>query len=170
MRSDYVDRESLGHALALLMPENGLVIRLCLETGLRIGDALEIKAAKLSQRMTITEKKTGKKRRIYISMKLLEDLKENSRGEWVFPGRKPGQHRTRQAVWADLKRASKACRIRQNLTPHSARKIYAVSLLEKGVTLDEIQKRLNHESAGVTAIYALADKLAAPARRKKRRR
>lgn len=76
----------------------------------------------------------------------------------MFEGRDDiTRHRTRQAVWADLKRARKALRLKQNVAPHSARKGYAVDLLQRGGELDKVQRALNHSHESDTLIYALAD-------------
>lgn len=49
----------MAHILAAMMPENRLIVRLCMATGLRISDALELKTARLRRRMTVKEIKTG---------------------------------------------------------------------------------------------------------------
>ena len=57
-----------------------------------------------------------------------------------------------------IKRAAAAMRLQQNVAPHSARKVYAVELLAKYGDIDRVRRALNHSSAAVTIIYALADK------------
>lgn len=147
--------------LRLLLPSNRLVMRLCMETGLRVGDALAIKRDKLAQRMTVCESKTGKSRRIYIGRALLADLNALERnGPWLFPGRNPEKHRTRQAVYFDLRRAAKACRLPEHLSPHSARKLFAVEQFHRCGDLDRVRRLLNHSDPAVTMLYALADQLA----------
>ena len=88
---------------------------------------------------------------------LLSDLKKNANQWWVFPGRNPRKHHTRQAVWKDVKRAAAAFRLPQNIAPHSARKFYAVDLLKKYGDIERVRRALNHNSETVTMIYALAD-------------
>ena len=44
---------------------------------------------------------------------MLSDLRENSGEKCVFPGFCPEKHRTRQAVWKDVKRAAKAFQFNQ---------------------------------------------------------
>ena len=78
---------------------------------------------------------------------------------WVFPGRDPRKHRTRQAVYKDIRRAAEAFRVREHVSPHSARKIYAVEQLHKSGDLHKVQRLLQHDDAAVTAIYAMADVL-----------
>lgn len=166
MKSAYVLERKLEQALDLLTEQNRLVMRVCLDTGLRIGDVLALRADQLRPQFYITEQKTRKRRRVNLSGELLELLRRNGQGGWVFPGRDPRKHRTRQAVWKDLKRAAKALRLVENLTPHSARKEYAVRLLDKYGDVERVRRALNHDSLEVTLIYALADKL--PERRRRR--
>lgn len=146
--------------MRLLTPINRLVMELCIVTGLRVGDVLAIRTAKLGRRMTIREAKTDKSRRVSIPPGLLQELERQAGAVWVFPGaRDPvGRHRTRQAVWKDLKRAAKAARIPANVGPHSARKVYAVELYRRR-GLKAAQAALNHDDATVTLLYALADEL-----------
>ena len=116
----------------------------------------------------VTEQKTGKKRQVGLPEPLLSDLKKNAGKWWVFPGRDPRKHRTRQAVWKDVKRAARAFRLPQNVGPHSARKVYAVDLMRKYGDIDRVKRALNHSSETVTMIYAMADaQLAAKNRRRK---
>lgn len=166
MRSEYVLEQKLLQALDLLTDGNRLVMRVCLATGLRLGDVLGLRTQQLAPQFYITEAKTGKRRRVNLPGQLLAVLREQAGEEWVFPGAKPGKHRTRQAVWKDLKRAAKALRIDRNLTPHSARKAYAVRLMEKYGEIDRVRRALNHDNEAVTVIYALADRL--PERNRRR--
>lgn len=158
----YIRDDDLDVVYRLLMPQNRLICRVAEKTGLRISDVLEIKTHELKQRMTIRERKTGKKRRIYLSEDLLKDIRAQSGPVWAFPGA-PGSktgHKTRQAVWRDIKRAQRALRLPDNLGPHSLRKVYAVKALRKTGDLGRVQRLLNHDDPAVTLIYALADHVA----------
>lgn len=154
--------------LAALTLENRLVMRVCLHTGLRLGDVLELKTAQLAPRFWITERKTGKRRQVGLPEPLLSDLRKYAGRVWVFPGRDGQGHRTRQAVWKDVKRAARAFRFPQNVAPHSARKVYAVDLMRKYGDIERVRRALNHSSVTVTMIYALADyQLQAQGRRRR---
>ena len=89
----------------------------------------------------------------------LAQLRAQAGEDWVFPGRNPAKHRTRQAVWADVKRAARAFRLPQNVGPHSFRKVYAVELLRKYGDLERVRRALNHGSYTTTMVYAMADRL-----------
>ena len=159
-KTEFLLEKELNHVLAALTPSNELVVRVMLRTGLRVGDVLSLKPQQLANRMWITESKTKKRRQVGLGNELLAALRVNSGVHWVFPSRKcPTQHRTRQAVWADVKRASRAFRLRQNIGTHSMRKVYAVELLEKYGDIERVQKALQHDNQAVTMIYAMADKL-----------
>lgn len=158
MKTEYLLNREVDTVLAALTDGNALVMRVALHTGLRIGDILSIKTDKLARRFWVTESKTGKRRQVGLPEPLLTDIKKQAGEVWAFPGRDPGQPRTRQAVWKDVKRAAKALRLPQNVAPHSARKVYAVELLEKYGDIERVKRALNHSSEAVTIIYALADK------------
>lgn len=168
LKTDYLLQQEVDRVLALLTPENRLVMRVCLATGLRVGDVLLLTPDELKPNFWITEQKTGKRRQVGLPAPLLADLRAAAGDRWVFPGRDWRQHRTRQAVWKDLKRAAAALRMPQNIGTHSARKIYAVELLEKYGDLDRVRRAMNHSSDGVTMIYAMADKIFSEKYRRRR--
>lgn len=160
MTTEYLLERELEGVLRVLMPENRLAVRVSLHTGLRISDVLSLKPDQLKPQFFITEQKTGKKKRVNLPGPLLDDLRANAGKYWVFPGRSdPKKHRTRQAVWRDIKRAAEAFRLPQNVGTHSARKVYAVELYEKYGDLERVRKALNHAKKypSTTKLYALAD-------------
>ena len=206
MTTEYLLNRELGHVLAALTPSNALVMRVCLHTGLRLGDVLALRTADLLPRpehhagrtrgttpapvratdagargraanhrttagappdeqpprlqFWIREQKTGKRRRVNLTRALAAEMAANAGEIWIFEGASdPTKHRTRQAVWADVKRAAKAFRLPQNVAPHSVRKVYAVELMRKYHDVKRVQRALNHSNPAVTLIYAMADKL-----------
>lgn len=163
-----LDRE-VERVLAALMPQNRLIMRLVLHNGMRISDALAFRTSQLASSGWYVEKKTGKRRRFGMDAALLREVRAQAGTEWAFPGRDPRKHKTRQAVWADLKRAAKAFRLPQNVGPHSFRKVYAVKLLDKYGDIEKVRRNLNHSSSSVTAIYAISDVLLERRRREKRK-
>ena len=168
MRTEYILDREVDLILAALTETNRLVMRTALHTGLRISDVLAFKSEDLRPHFWVTEQKTGKRRQIGLPEPLLSDLKKHAGEHWVFPGRDPTKHHTRQAVWKDVKRAAAAFRLRQNVAPHSARKVFAVDLLKKYGDIDKVKRALNHSSDAVTLIYAMADaRLAAKYKRRR---
>ena len=153
--------------LAALTPQNRLVMRTALQTGLRISDVLELRPEQLKPHFWVTERKTGKRRQVGLPEPLLSDLKNAAGVRWVFEGRSPDHHRTRQAVWKDMKRAAKAFRLPVNAAPHSARKVYAVELMRKYGDIDRVRRALNHNSETVTMLYAMSDRQREARKRKR---
>ena len=167
MTTEYLLRREMEHVLAALTPSNRLVCRVCLQTGLRVGDVVSLKTRDLKGQFWVTEAKTRKRRRVNLPRELLDQIRAQAGEVWAFPGRKPGQHRTRQAVWADVKRAAKAFRIRQNIAPHSFRKVYAVELLRRCGDVKRVQRALNHSDCATTMVYVMAAELLEAKRRGK---
>ena len=160
MTTGVVLERKLDLVLALLMPDNALVARVMLSTGLRVGDVLELTPDQIRPVVRVRERKTGKTRSVRIPRSLCDEVLRRSSDRWAFPSpRDPSRHRTRQAVWADIKRAQKACRFAVNLGTHSMRKAYAVNLMHRYHDLAKVQRALQHDRPEVTALYALADKL-----------
>lgn len=160
-RSDWASGDVMAHILAALTYENRLAITVSLLTGLRIGDVLNIRSRDLlKDRFTITEEKTLKRRTIRIPNKLRDELQGIAGKIYVFENRLSARkHRTRQAVYKDIKRAARAFRIKSNISCHTARKIYAVSEYKKDFSVERVKKLLNHSSEAVTMLYAIADEL-----------
>ena len=158
MTTEYLLQREVDNVLSVLTPGNALVMRVALHTGLRVSDVLNLRSEQLASKFWITEGKTGKRKQVGLPQPLLSDLKNNAGIYWVFEGTNPKKHRTRQAVWKDVKRAAAAFRIKQNVAPHSARKIFAVDLLNKYGDIEKVRRALNHSSIAVTMIYAMADR------------
>lgn len=174
-RADWIDKEMMGHLLAALTPANRLVMEVCMATGLRLGDVLEMRTdmlrARKNRKLTVRQQKTGKNRRVTIPLSLYDQMLSQAGRLYVFEGRNDyRKHRTRQAVWNDLHRIAVMYRLAGDLktakralvSPHTARKIYAVEQYEKsGGDMAKVQELLSHGDASVTALYALADALTA---------
>lgn len=168
MRSDYIGKDDLKVVLALLMPQNRLICEVALHTGLRISDVVCLRTDQLKQRFSVTEAKTGKVKRVSLTADLLGRICAQAGPVWAFPSPSASSqtgHKTRQAVWLDVKRAGRAMRLRRNVTPHSLRKVYAVRKLAETGDLTAVQRALNHDDITVTMLYALADKVGQGRRR-----
>lgn len=161
MRSEYAPKGEVLHILAALKPQNRLACEISLFTGLRINDVLALKTSQVQKgRFTVREEKTGKTRLVYLPKELQARALACSGQHFVFEGRLNGKkHRTRQAVFKDLRRAADLFRLKSHISPHSLRKIYAVEEYAKYGSLKRVQKLLNHSDEAVTMLYALADRL-----------
>lgn len=161
MKSDFVEEDLFVKIFPYMTLENALAVSTSLQTGMRIGDVVSLKRSNINKKanqITFIAQKTGKKAVICISRELCERLCRNSGRIYVFEGKNVNRHRTRQAVWADVKKACERTGITENLTPHSARKNYAVNLLRKTGKLSEVQKALQHSNEEVTKLYAYSDR------------
>lgn len=161
MTTEYLMRREMEHVLAALTPANRLVCRVCAETGLRVGDVVALRTAQLAPQFWVTEQKTGKRRRVNLRRELLDRLRAQAGETWVFEGaRDRRKHRSRQAVWRDVKRAARAFRLPQNVAVHSLRKLYAVEQVEHNRgNYARVQKLLNHADISTTMIYAMSYEL-----------
>lgn len=164
MRADYLARQEFSHLLAALTPPNRLALEVSLATGLRISDVLNMRSDKLAERMTIRELKTGKTRRIRLPFELYRRCLSQAGKVWVWEGRMDWRkHRTRQAVYKDLKRTANLFRLPRGLqiSPHTARKVYAVTAYQQSGSLRRVQQLLQHSDEAVTMLYAMADEMTA---------
>lgn len=164
MKSDYMKPENYNKLFVFMTYENTLVLRVSLETGLRIGDVLKLRPDDIRGRtITYTASKTGKRGRAVISLDLAKRLKAIAGEEYVFPKRgEPNDHRTRQTVWKDVRKASAMLREagvikNENISPHSARKTFAVEDAER-YGLKHTQKALQHRDKRTTQMYAFSDR------------
>lgn len=160
MKSDYLNPRTYDELYRVMQRDNVLAIRVAVETGLRIDDVLRLRWENFgtSTKFTYIAKKTGKKGVKKLSKVLKTELFSRNvhNSEYVFPGRKKGTHRTRQAVWKDIKKAAELLHVPLNVSPHSARKTYAVEL-RKEEGLAAVQNELQHNNMSTTMLYAFAD-------------
>lgn len=156
----WVNKRTLEHLLAACTLENELALRVSMTYGMRIGDVLRLPSAALQKGVwSFREEKTGKRRRVTLSASLQRELQLIAGKVYVFEHRLDWRkHRTRQAVWKDLKRVARAFRL-GGVSPHTARKVYAVARYAEDFNADRVRRLLNHTDEAVTYLYALADVL-----------
>lgn len=162
MRTDYLNPQIYNRLYSVMTYENVLALRVSLETGLRIDDVLSIRYEQIKGRtLRGIAEKTGKEYRKVISPDLAKRLTQGKNGKkgYIFPHRtKPNEHRTRQAVWSNMKKAAAIMGVKLNAAPHSARKTYAVEVFkDKGISA--AQKELQHDRMSTTMIYAFSNLL-----------
>lgn len=153
--------DTMECVLRCLTPQNALACRVSLATGLRISDVLNLRTEQLKHdTISVRESKTGKRKRVQLGKVLRTNLLSYAGKVYVFEGRlDPMRHRTRQAVWRDVKRAARALRLDGCVAPHSCRKSYAVRKYKACGDMRKVQRLLNHSSEVVTQLYALAAEL-----------
>lgn len=159
MRSEFVNSDSLKVLTSCMEYENGLALRICIETGLRIGDVLKLRKKDIDgNKIYFVASKTGKSGTKEISSRLAKEINRLTRSpkDFIFKGRGKSGHRTRQAVYLDLKKACKRMGVEGQISPHSARKSYAVKVFhDKG--LNAVQRELQHRNVSDTFLYCLSD-------------
>lgn len=156
-RAFYLNPQLYNKLYAVMQYENALALRVSLETGIRIDDVLHLQKKQLQGRtITYTAMKTGKSDKKVVSVDLAKRLRQVAGKKWIFTGRFGKKPRTRQAVWKDVKKSARVLKLDGNITPHSARKTYAVEDF-KDNGLKQVQKDLQHDNVNTTMLYAFAD-------------
>ncbi len=163
MRVQAVALDEMEHLLRLLTPQNEAVCRVCLAHGLRIGDVLRLRPDDVRKHShTFREQKTGKRRKVVWTEEQRKLCLRWASEVYCFPSRcDDKRHRSRQAVFKDIKRAAAALRISGNLGTHSLRKTYAVQRYKACGDMRKVKSLLNHSDEAVTVLYALASEATA---------
>lgn len=171
MKSDYLSAAEAEQLIAALPYEYRPIVIAAVETGFRIGDLCAAKAfaVDLKERtLMLCEQKTKKWRTVELSNKMLyalqgfsQDLEKKLLCQKYLFEREPLTGMSRQTVWRWVTRTWDRLHKGEgrNISPHSFRKLYAVSLRKKGASLADVKRDLNHDRIETTMIYALADLL-----------
>lgn len=153
--------EEVQHFLACIENfKHRVILTTCYAAGLRISEAVHLKPTAIdSQRMVIRveQGKGAKDRFVMLSATLLDLLRSFWRSErpkeWLFPGDRPGQPITADAVESACRKAHRLSGLSKPVTPHCLRHAFAVHLLEAGTDVRTIQLLLGHRSLATTARY-----------------
>lgn len=139
----------------VLSPQMELIYDIGASTGLRISDIITLKKTDIKPRPYIMQRKTKKKKRIFLS----KDIRERALilcgdNEYIFSSYNKTGHITRQAVYTAFKKASRAIN-ENNIGTHSMRKKYADRTYKRTKSLKATQNALQHENMSETALYLL---------------
>lgn len=136
------------------------VLMLCYGSGLRISEAVRLKACHIdSQRMLIRveQGKGAKDRYTVLSARLLTLLrtywKLQRPVDWFFPGTKAGTHLRPDTIRDVCHQAAQMAGLTKRVTPHLLRHSFATHLLENGTDTRAIQVLLGHSRIDTTARY-----------------
>lgn len=144
---------------------NKAMLELLYATGIRVSELVTLKLNNLHLEedfIRITGK--GSKERIspisdmaekYMDLYLNEyrsKLLKKKDSEFVFINNF-GNPITRQGFFKNLKKISKACGLKKEISPHTLRHSYATHLLKNGADLRIIQELLGHSDISTTEIY-----------------
>jgi site-specific recombinase XerD len=139
-----------------------MVLTVCYATGLRISEAIHLTPSAIdSKRMVIrVEQGKGRKDRyVMLPPTLLDMLRDywqrTHPGEWLFPGRSPGQPVHPLTINLTCREVARRCGIGKPVAPHALRHAFAVHLLEVGTDIRTIQLLLGHRNLSTTAQYLM---------------
>ncbi len=141
------------------------VLLLMYGAGLRIAEALSLKADDLPLGETLVVTGKGKKQRVVPMLPLVRDAVAAyakacpyplEHGTALFRGAKGGPL-GQGMVQKAMARARKALGLPDTATPHALRHSFATHLLGSGADLRSLQELLGHASLGSTQIYTKVD-------------
>lgn len=134
---------------------NKLLFIVGINTSLRISDILGLTREMFDgNHLTITEKKTGKRKSIRINDALrsvIEELAPDS--GYLFPSQKGDKPISRVQAWRILNDATKRAGLSIAFGTHTLRKTFAFFAYESGVDLALLMRVLNHSSQRETLRY-----------------
>ena len=146
-------------------PVYSMALKVIYSCGLRIGEALNLKAEHIDrERMTlkVTNAKRGKDRYVPLPETILKQLEKywlkgrpKVAGFLLFPTRyrDEGVPVNATSIRKAFKLSLKQCDINKKVSVHTLRHSYATHLLEAGVSLKTIQMLLGHKHLTTTMIY-----------------
>lgn len=142
--------------LAGLHPVSRLAWDTALETGYRVSDVVRLRLENISSNgvVTVTEKKTKRQRSVAISPALVSRLKLNAKRGWCFPG-ESGGHVHRDTIGRQLRNAAAKVPEFEGavISMHSARKMYAISRMDRLRDAAAVQRDLGHSNIATTLLY-----------------
>lgn len=138
--------------IAILQPPYDVLVRVMIETGLRISDALRLSKSDIKVKR-IKEQKTGKYKRLDFSPDLRKKLlaMPHKNGRLFFSRRYDGKMISRTTAFRKIHAA--AAKMQFESSPHSMRRLYAKNEYDKSGDIDAVRKKLNHDNAYTTMQY-----------------
>jgi integrase/recombinase XerD len=143
--------------------------------GLRISEACALRISAIDSkrmRIHIRSGKGQKDRYVMLGESLLALLREyykaaRPKGEYLFPGRRPGCHLSTDSVSLVLRRIIGQAGFSKKITMHTFRHCFATHLMEAGTDIRILQVLLGHSSIRTTLRYThitdrLVQKLVSP--------
>lgn len=168
MKSEFIEKKEFKCMIKDIREEYKLIMLISLESGLRLSDVLPLTFGQALGWEPVTERKTGKTVVLCLPKYLKDAITgrlSNLQGslkssDLVFPSdadiEKPFH---RSTIYRAVRKAAETAGVEQNVTPHTARKIYAVELYRATGDPLRVQKALRHDKLETTLLYALADRL-----------
>ena len=154
--------EEVEHFLASISNiKHRAIVMVAYAAGLRTEEVICLRVTDIDSKRNCIYVRFGKgdkSRQVMLSARLLKLLRlywkeTRPRGEWLFPGQKPGTHMTRGAVETAVAKARQRAGITKPVNLRAMRHAFATHLLERGEDLRLIQMLLGHRSLTTTARY-----------------
>ncbi len=145
---------------AVKLGRNRLLLQFIYSSGVRVSEAVNMKADDVNLKERIGKVKLGKgaKDRIIILSKnwckLARKYLDRKKVKSVFLfSKKNGKRISPDTVQRLVRIAAKRAGIQKEVTPHSLRHSFATHLLEAGVNIRNIQELLGHSNLNTTQVY-----------------
>ncbi|KAA9023557.1 tyrosine-type recombinase/integrase [Niallia endozanthoxylica] len=149
--------ESMKWALKRFCSERDYIMFLIgINTGLRVGDLLELKVSDLKRkkRIIVKEGKTKKKRTIQLDniYNEIQNYVKTVDSEWLFPSRKGHKPITTTQAYRQLQKAAEMAEI-DSVGTHTMRKTFGYWFYKKTKDVAQLQTILNHSHPEITLRY-----------------
>lgn len=148
MRTRPISPAELRRLLKVLPPAAALAVRISADTGLRISDILAIRSGELAPVMLVTERKTGKSRRVRLRPATLKAAKAYAAHgcDHLIP-------HAPSTIYRQIRRAAAELGM-EHVSMHSIRKLYARQYC-RAHGLAATQRELQHDYLSTTMLYVL---------------
>lgn len=134
----------------------GVILTLGFSSGLRISDVLNLTVQDINStnRITIHEKKTGKRKSFILKNEIAELIRDWAKKceNYLFIGQK-GAKLGRSAVYRVIKRGCRELGIENNIATHSLRKSLAFHIYKQTKDIVLVQRLLNHSNPSTSLAY-----------------
>jgi integrase len=150
--------EDIKQYLKIKNPRNYFLFVFSINTGLRIGDTLQLKVKDVAEKdlLKFRESKTDKTKRIRISpalkLEILTYCKDKDPEAFLFPSRKGNKPISTVQAYRILQDVAEWFEI-DELGCHSLRKTYGYHFYQKTKDVAMLQELFNHSAPSITLIY-----------------
>lgn len=141
-------------------PKYRVIVKTMYSSGLRLSEALHLKADDIDSERMVVRVRQGKGRKdryVELTPSLLAELRDYWREyrpkTWLFEGESKKFPLTPSAVQKTCRLAALKAGLKKRVTTQTMRHCYATHQLEAGANLRTLQLRLGHSSLNTTALY-----------------